>query len=339
MNWWRILKQPPWRTLVPGLILVLLVPLAYWAWTPGLDLLDGRHDRGQNGLWLAHGWLGADVWFTTNGKTNQFDRYRSPESLRLLAARLKQHHITDVFPHLCPVEVDGSLPAIDAQQTERFLDALPGVRVLPWIGGPNGGNVRARDARWRAAFANAIRQLLAAHPRFAGVHLNVEPLTSGDGDFLKLLEDIRRALPAKAMLSIAAYPPPTRWQPVEDVHWDEAYFRQVAARCDQLAVMLYDTALRKPKLYERLMADWTVEVLAWSGGKEVLLGLPAYEDKDVDYHRPEVENLATALRGVHRGLSRQPLPAHYRGVAIYADWVTDEAEWSYFRDHFLKPAK
>lgn len=339
MNWWLTLKQPPWRTIVPGLLLVLLVPLGYWAWTPGLELRDGRHDLEQNGLWLAHGWLGADEWFTKNGKTNQFDRYRSPEALRMLSARLRQHHIKDVFPHLCPAEADGTLAAIHDLQAERLLDALPGVRVLPWIGGPNGGNVRARDSRWRAAFANAIHQLLAAHPRFAGIHLNVEPLTSGDGDFLKLLEEVRRALPERAVLSVAAYPPPTRWQPVEDVHWDETYFRQVAVRSDQLVVMMYDTALRKPKLYERLMADWTTEVLNWSEGKEVLLGLPAYEDTGVDYHSPEVENLKTALRGVHRGLSRGPLPKHYRGVAIYSDWVMDEAEWSYFRDHFLKPAR
>jgi len=45
-----------------------------------------------------------------------------------------------------------------------------------------------------------------------------------------------------------------------------------------------------------------------------------------------------ALLGVHRGLSHQPLPTNYQGVAIYCEWETSEAEWQYFREHFLSQA-
>ena len=83
------------------------------------------------------------------------------------------------------------------------------------------------------------------------------------------------------------------------------------------------------------MANWTHEVLAWSEGKPVLLGVPTYVDPGVEYHHPEVENLANALLGVHRGLSRQSLPANYQGVAIYCDWETSDQEWAYFAGHFL----
>ena len=100
--------------------------------------------------------------------------------------------------------------------------------------------------------------------------------------------------------------------------------------------MMYDTALRVSKLYQRLMADWTLEVLSWSEGKAVLLGLPTYADADSGYHHPDVENLENSLLGIHRGLSRRPLPQNYQGVAIYCHWETDEAEWKYFREHFLK---
>lgn len=84
------------------------------------------------------------------------------------------------------------------------------------------------------------------------------------------------------ILSIAAYPPPTWWHPFPDVHWDESYFRQVASRCDQLAVMMYDAGQRIPKTYQKLMADWTVEVLNWSETRPVLLGVPTYDDAEVD---------------------------------------------------------
>ena len=338
MSTWQRIKRPPWRTIVPGLSLILALWLAYLLWSPGLDVRDGRHDRGRNAIWLSHGWLGADPWFAQNGKTNEVSRFRDPGRIRELADRLRRNHIMDVFPHLCPAEPGGKLPSVDPAQVERFLDGLTGLRVLPWIGGLNGSSASLQKPEWHAAFTAAVQKLIAAHPRLAGVQVNVEPLTSGDTNFLKLLEELRIALPKEKIISVAAYPPPTRWHPYEDVHWDERYFREVARRSDQLAVMMYDAGQRIPKTYQRLMADWTQEALAWSEGKPVLLGVPTYEDAGVGYHNPKVENLPNALLGIHRGLSRTALPSNYQGVAIYCDWETSEGEWSYFRDHFLNHA-
>jgi len=323
------------RIAIAIFILISIAFASYALWRPGLEVRDGRHDRGSNAVWLAHGWLGADDWFTRNNKTNEFTRYRDPANIKALADKLRSNHITDVFPHLCPAEPTGQLPAVDPNQVEQFLDAFPNSRVLPWIGGPNGASVRLTDPKWRTAFVSNVRHLLSTHPRLAGVHLNVEPLPSGDKDFLLLLDEVRAALPPGKLLSIAAYPPPTRWHPFPEVHWDEAYFREVAHRCDQIAVMMYDAGQRIPKTYQRLIADWTEEVLRWSEGKGVLLGVPTYDDTGVGYHDPRVENLANALLGIHRGLSHKPSPANYQGVAIYCEWETSDAEWTYFREHFL----
>src|SRR5688572_17396405 len=98
--------------------------------------------------------------------------------------------------------------------------------------------------------------------------------------------------------------------------------------------MMYDTALRWPKFYQRLMADWTEEILQWSEGEPVLLGVPTYDDAHTEYHRPDVENLANALAGVHAGLERRAVPANYQGVAIYCEWETDAKEWEFWRAHF-----
>src|SRR5687768_9346915 len=172
---WSRLMRPPWRTVVAGALLLLVVGLAYILWRPGLDIRDGRHDRQRNGIWIGHGWLGADVWFTENNKTNQFSRFRDPTRIRELATKLRAHHITDVFPHLCPATPEGALPSVDAAQVERFLDAFENFRVIPWIGGPNGTGARIHKPQWRAAFTANVRKLLISHPRFAGVQINVEP--------------------------------------------------------------------------------------------------------------------------------------------------------------------
>jgi hypothetical protein len=329
------LKRPPWRTVSMGIGFLVMLALAFALWRPGLVVRDGSHDRRHNGIWLGHGWLGGDDWFVINAKTNQIPQFRSPSRIEELAQLLRRHHITDVFPHLCPAEPDGRLPSVHTEQVERFLDAFDGFRVMPWIGGPNGSSARLHKPEWRRAFLDNVGRLLTAHPRLSGVQLNVEPLTSGDNNFLLLLDEMRAALPREKVLSVAAYPPPTWWHPHEDVHWDETYFRAVARRCDQLAVMMYDVGQKIPKTYQRLTADWTEEVLAWSEGKSVLLGVPTYDDAAVGYHDPHVENVANALLGVHRGLSRRSIPTNYQGIAIYCEWETSELEWQYLRENFL----
>jgi len=334
-HWWN---RPPWRTILPAILLLATGGTAWLLWSPGLDVRDGRHDRGRNGIWLAHSWLGADEWFTQNRKTNQLARYRDEARVKELIERLKHHGITDLFPHLCPTDFDGSLPAVDAASTERFLDLSDGLRVIPWVGGPSDAQAQFHNVKWRAHFAASIRALLLAHPRLAGVQVNLEPMRNGETDFLSLLESIRADMPPGKLLSVAAYPPPTRWHRFPDVHWDERYFREVAQRCNQLAVMMYDTGLHQPKLYEQLMVNWTREVLTWSEGRPVLLGIPTYDDADSGYHDPKAENLIHALRGIHAGLGKASPPDNYQGVALYCDWETDANEWQEFRARFVKPA-
>ena len=100
--------------------------------------------------------------------------------------------------------------------------------------------------------------------------------------------------------------------------------------------MMYDTALPSSKLYRALMASWTREVLAWSDGSKVLLGVPAYDDTGVSYHHPRVENLNHALPGIHSALAGyRKLPALYQGLAIYSEWEMDAQEWRYWTDSFM----
>jgi hypothetical protein len=283
---------------------------------------------------LAHGWLGGDAWFTENQKEAQKPSYRSDAALSALASRLAKHGISDVFPHLCPADGLGDLPPVDAMAVERFLDALPGVRVWPWVG----GTLEVADpenAAWRSRFTANVRRLLEAHPRLAGIQLNIEPLPDGSPGYLVLLEELRAALPPGRRLSIAAYPPPTRWQNSMQVHWSESYFRAVAQRSDHLAVMAYDTGIRIPKIYRKLMHDWTREILLWSEGRPVLIGIPAYDDAHTDYHNPDVENLQHSLAGMQAGLdSFATLPENYRGIAVYCDWEMDGAKWDELSQRF-----
>ncbi|HUO10867.1 MAG TPA: glycosyl hydrolase family 18 protein, partial [Phycisphaerae bacterium] len=265
-------------------LLPLLALLCWYLWSPGLDLRDGTHDVGHNGLWMQHGWFADDLWFKAGGANNREKRkafFRDPATLARTAELLRQFHIGDVFPHLCPCNSDGTLPRVDHPQVERFLDAFSDFRVFPWVGGirgDGGGTAFPEDPTWRRTFITSCNELLHRHPRFAGIHINIEPVPSGDRDFLTLLEELGAAIPADKLISVAAYPPPTRWHPFPNVHWEEAYSREVGQRANHIVVMMYDTSLHNEKLYRHLMDEWTTEVLAWYPRDEVLLGIPAYDE-------------------------------------------------------------
>lgn len=326
------------RLLYIYLPIVLLPLLGYLLWSPGKNITNGKYDLKQNGIWLSHGWLGDDDWFTRNDRLNQLPNYRSDDAISDLIAQMQQNHISDLYPHLCPSSVYGDLPGIDFKQAMQFLmltDANS-LRVIPWVGGVYRKHCFPAQKSWRDNFCKSVVKLLTDYPQLAGVQLNVEPWPSGDSDMLLLLDELNHVMPDGKILSIAAYPPPTRWQQAPEVHWDQAYYQQVAKRADQMVVMMYDTALHQSKPYELLMRQWTREVLTWGAPTPTLLGLPAYDDADVPWHDPKVENLHHALRGIHAGLEdlNDTEKQNYRGISIYCHWEMTDEKWSVLEREF-----
>ena len=328
------------RTLLLLFFLITAATLAYTLWQPGLQVRDGRHDKGRNAIWMQHGWLGDDAWFTANNRNPKKPQFRSAAQIRKMAVTMRRHHVTDLYLHLCPTQGDGSIMGVDHAQTERFLNETKGLRVFPWVGGRSDKDARPADEKWRKRFIATSMALLKRHPRLAGVHLNIEPWKTGNQEMLTLLDELRAALPTGKQLSVSAYSPTPFGKPFPELSWNPQYFQEVARRVDQMAVMSYDTSIPLDKVYIWLMGRWTRQILelaATSGAAQppqILMGAPNYDD-DVIYHRPHVENLETALSGIHEGLSSYAkLPAQYQGVAIYCEWEMDEKEWGEWRGKF-----
>ena len=321
------------RTILLLLAIATAAVFAWHAWSSGRYVTGVRHDLRTNGIWIQHGWLGDDAWFDRNRRERS--RFRNESRIRELSGLLAGHGVRDVFPHLCPCSSDGRIAPADSLQTERFLDGFSGFRVLPWVGGVLGVHCFPESAVWRKSFVSSVVALLGAHPRLAGIHLNIEPMPGGSKAFLVLLDELRQAVPKGKIISVAAFPPPALFQSSPDVHWDRAYYGQVAGRSDQIVSMMYDTSSRSSRLYRYLMRVWSVQVLDWSGSTQVLFGVPAYDDSGAGYHIAETENLRNALSGIHAGLeSYRVLPKNYAGVAIYCEWEMDRSEWASFRSEF-----
>jgi hypothetical protein len=198
MNIWHYLKRPYWRT-IPLLFLILgVLGLAYLIWSPGKRIHDGRHDLRSNGIWIQHGWLGDDLWFARNKRDKS--KFRDDRRIQELADLLADHGVKYVYPHLCPSNPSGRIAQVDPKQTERFLGHFEGFKVIPWIGGVLGVQCKPESSQWRTNFVSSAIDLLQSYPRLAGVQINIEPMPTGNPDFLILLEDLRRALPEEKIL-------------------------------------------------------------------------------------------------------------------------------------------
>ena len=313
--------------IVSALTIILGIPVfCYWVWQPGSN--DPLPEYSNNAIWLGHGWLGNDSWFSRNNRNKE--DFRSVEKISALFKKLSDNKISTVYPHLCPAQMNGKIALYDSGQVERFLDIAEqyNIKVIPWIGGVYEESARPANEKWRKNFVASVDELLQKHPRLAGVQINIEPWPSDNVGFLMLLDAIRPVTKGK-ILSVAAYPPPTRWHQFPDVHWQLVYIKRLTNHCDQLAVMMYDTAIPLEKFYIKLMTDWTKQLTTATSSStcELLLGIPAYDDVGADYHHPQVENILSALQGI----SASDRKNEVNGIAIYCEWEMDEDKWQIWR--------
>ncbi len=292
---------------------------------------DGTRTRGKDAIWLGHAWV--------DGRKNDAD-------IDAFAAQIKGTGIRDLYVHTGPLEHDGTLPAALYPRARRLVDAvhrkLPGIRVQAWLGdklateGPDG--LKLTEARTRTAVVGSAGQVLDLG--FDGVHFDLEPLHSDDGDYLVLLDDLRELTrQRKAQLSVASH----QIDPLPGLHtvagslaghpkwWSQKFFAQVARRVDQIAVMSYDTALPLEGLYGGYVAQQTALALEVTPKEtDLLMGLPFFHEDDIG-HWENAETVAAAIRGTRLGLGRTDRDRERFGVALYVDFAAEEGDWTAYR--------
>ncbi|MEV5430124.1 hypothetical protein [Streptomyces sp. NPDC052701] len=328
------------RRAARGLVLALLVPLLAAETALRLnytgDLAPGTRTRNRDTLWLGHAWV---------------DGRKKDADVTALARRLRGTGIRDLYVHSGPLEHDGTLPGSAHPRARWFLAAvhraLPGVRVQAFLGdvlateGPQG--MRLADAGTRAAVLRSTRRILDTG--YDGVHLDLEPLHSGDRHYLTLLDALRRETRARGVpLSVAAH----QIDPLPAFHsfwgtltghpkwWSQEFFGQVARRVDQIAVMSYDTMQPLRSTYGGYVAQQTSLALEVTPPTTVLLvGLPFFHENRFG-HWNHAETAPAAVRGVRLGLSRTDRDRARFGVALYIDFAATEADWTAYREGWAR---
>ena len=305
-----------------------IAALGYFAYAPIGDTAAHPFNHDRNAVWLEHRWL---------------ERKHPEPEMEALFAKLRRHGIGYAYPHLIPFDASGRLPPHDREQLRAFLACArrvaPELKLLPWIGGLRKGYKRQRPGTIELADL-AQRQRIMAEARglidegFDGVHLNVEPVDDDNVEFLALLRALRTAIGEHHVLSVAAVrPAPLGLPRAPNFAWSPDYYGRVAGVVDQIVIMAYDTALPTPSLYRRYVR-WAARSVAGAldasgSDARVLMGIPTYEPYGF-MHRRGVETPENALAGVVAGLRGLGAGGTFEGVALYAEWTTDESEWAVY---------
>ncbi|PWE11310.1 hypothetical protein DD630_22180 [Streptomyces sp. BSE7F] len=337
-------RRRPWvrrvRRAVLVLALVLIVPLVAVETALRVNYMgdpaDGTYTRNRDAMWLGHAWV---------------DGRKKDADVAALAGRLKDTGVRDLYVHTGPLEHDGTLPRSVYPRARWFIDAvhreLPGVRVQAFLGDvlANGGpeGLELSDAATRAEVVRSAGQVLDTG--YEGVHLDLEPLHSGDGHYLDLLDDLRALTKGRdAQLSVAAH----QIDPLPHLHsvagfvadhpkwWSQEFFGQVARRVDQIAVMSYDTARLFESTYGGYVAQQTSLALEVTPPTtHLLMGLPFYYESNPS-HWGHAETVGAAVRGARLGLSRTDPDRELFGLAPYIDFAATETNWKEFKDGWVR---
>ncbi len=326
------------RILAVVSLLVIVVVLRACFLRPGTDYLGGFFNRGHNAAWLGVEW--------------SMEPHTTAE-VEALAADLQQRQIDTVFVYVSYLKPAGLFNSTYDHARDfvmAFKQAAPQIEVQGWVGIPvkvppgtpvASGFVDLSDPviqRTIIDFGRFVTQDLG----FDGVHLDPEPVLSGNTDLLTILDKVRSAIGPQARLSIAAREI-TPLLPEADLvfnrwfTWRGDYYREVARRVDQIAVMAYDSHAPTAWWYEQWLRHQVVDV---SGSlkdttAQIYMGISTSKEKSSS-HDPVIENMSSGLNGVLSGLNDADTQSgKIIGVAIYPYWETTADEWRTYKELWL----
>jgi hypothetical protein len=311
---------------------ILCVVLLFWIFIIGIySNQPGQfYNKGHNAVWLGHEWVGE---------------YKNKIKVYDLIRDLERRQIDTVFVHAGPFKDDGSIDPSTYQNAVGFIEyakmANKEMSFQAWLGQVR-SNVDLKDPSVRHNMAKQAL-ILTEMVGFDGVHIDIEPVWDNDEDFLSLLKEIREVISKDKIISVALaeFIPGAFVFAAEKVHKFENFNSEVSYKgsakyADQIVVMAYDTGINRGWLYKWLVEEQTIRLTNLLEGKEVFIGIPAYNDEKEGFN-PKVENIENGLMGIINGLNNiRSEEENFAGVAIYPYWEIDENEWGVYEKLWLK---
>jgi hypothetical protein len=297
-------------------------PAAGWARSSGNDAL----------------WMGR-IWAQGDYSSAQFGR---------MAGRIRDSGISDVYVFVGQMSPDGYLDPAKYAKADQFLAAFhrafPRVRVSAWMSGVlGGGNISLANAATRGRITGSAAAVLRAG--FTGIHYDLEPVPSGDQDYLRLLQATSDLRPRPEPLSVSVpklEPLPglrLPWQVahIGPVFWTPAYLTAVSREVDQVDLMAYDTTMPFPSWYGGYVERQTeLALAAVPATTRLLIGIPCYHYSNLA-HQASAETVAAAVRGIRVALTATGNRQRGLGVALFADYSSTPQDWDSYVSDWVRP--
>jgi hypothetical protein len=181
---------------------------------------------------------------------------------------------------------------------------------------------------------------------FTGIHYDLEPVPSGDQDYLRLLAATSDLRPRPEPLSVSVpklEPLPglrLLWQVarVGPVFWTSAYLTAVSRHVDQVDLMAYDTTMPFGSWYGGdVERETELALAAVPATTRLLIGIPCYHYSNLG-HEASAETVAAAVRGVRVALTAAGSRYRVFGVALFADYSSTPQDWESYTSGWLRPA-
>ncbi|MEV2275114.1 hypothetical protein AB0I72_05975 [Nocardiopsis sp. NPDC049922] len=259
------------------------------------------------------------------------------EDTETLDAVLATGGVNTVYVYAGDIDADGGVERVpDTGELLAWLGSEhPDVRALAWLRHVTEGSSLVRDRfdeEARAALASGAAEVAA--DGFAGLHLEIRPVTVNDPSVPELMGMVREELGEDAVFSVQAQHVelvpggrvPSFAAGGEEKYWSTGYLDRVTEYADEVVLPGVGADMPVEALYGGFMVRQVTEgVTALTSRDEVTLrfGLPTHTS-EVWGPVEGTESVATALTGVRLGMTRvEPPEGMTLGVGLY---VADEAD-------------
>lgn len=288
------------------------------------------------GALLAYQYSGEPApWAASEGSDAAW--VASWEDTGALADVLDTGGVDTVYVYAGDISADGAVER--TEDTDTLLNWLeseyPDVQPLAWL-----RHVETDSSLIQDRFDSGTREALAplaaeiGADGFAGLHLEIRPVTVNDPSVPTLMEMVREELDEDSVLSVQAHH--VELVPGQRVpsfvfdggekYWSKGYLERVAEHADEVVLPGVDSGMPMGAMYGGFMVRQVTESVSALEGREdlaVRFGVPTYSGEewgpDADH-----ETAATAIAGIRLGMTRVEPPEDMTlGVALY---VADEAE-------------
>ncbi|CAL9413482.1 hypothetical protein SUDANB121_01720 [Nocardiopsis dassonvillei] len=231
-----------------------------------------------------------------------------------LRALLDTGAVDTVYLLAGEIGADGGVTA--AEDLRPLVEGYPDVRALAWLRHVTEGSSLLSDRFDRQARERLAPAAAEAAQGYAGVHLEIRPVTVNDPSLPTLMEMVREELGGDPVLSVQAHhvePAPGGRIPSfvvnrEEKYWSKGYLARVAGPADEVVLPGTDPGMPA----DVLDGGFTVRQVT-----EAVSALRTREEVTVRFGVPSGEQAETVLAAVRIGVTDAEAPEGMRlGVSL-----------------------